>query len=419
MHDMTHSDSGAAPNMPPPKPLRHYFVDRLRVAVFFLLIAYHVGMYYVTWDWHVKSEATSTWLEPLMKLSSPWRLGLLFMLSGVASRFMLDKFSALKFIRQRSLRLLLPLIFGMLVIVPPQSYFEVIEKVHYGGSYGDFMRLYLSAYRGFCKDSSCLTLPTWNHLWFVAYLWAYSLLLGVLLWAGGKLWKVRLARLAADLRGWRIVVLPIVLLVLARVVLHRRFPTTHALVDDWFNHAQYFFLFALGVVVAKQAVFWMELERFRWPSLACALLAWAAMLWIDARPDNFYTDLNIPFWRLGYMFLYSLMQWCAIVAACGFAHRHWQQDSPALRYFTLAIFPLYIVHQTLIVSMAHALKPAHMRPVLEAPLLMVLTLMLGLGIVELARRSSLLRPVLGLPARRPLTAATAAARVSPTASIRG
>jgi hypothetical protein len=71
-----------------------------------------------------------------------------------------------------------PLIFGMFVIVPPQAYFEVVEKVAYQGSYGEFMRLYVQGYHGFCRGNDCLRLPTWNHLWFVAYLWAYTMMAG-------------------------------------------------------------------------------------------------------------------------------------------------------------------------------------------------------------------------------------------------
>ena len=83
---------------------------------------------------------------------------------------------------QRSKRLLLPLLFGMAVIVPPQSYFEVVQQHGYAGSYLDFMRLYLSGYGGFCKaGSACLILPTWNHLWFVAYLFVYTAALWALL----------------------------------------------------------------------------------------------------------------------------------------------------------------------------------------------------------------------------------------------
>jgi glucan biosynthesis protein C len=50
---------------------RLFFLDWVRITAFFVLIVYHVGMYYVTWDWHVKSPHTSSAVEPFMMLSSP------------------------------------------------------------------------------------------------------------------------------------------------------------------------------------------------------------------------------------------------------------------------------------------------------------------------------------------------------------
>ena len=146
---------------------RRYDLDWVRICAFGLLIFYHVGMYYVTWDWHVKSPYASHTVEPLMLLTNPWRLSLLFLVSGVATAYLLDRRDKANqgFLGQRSIRLLIPLIFGMAVIVPPQSYLEVVEKVAYAGTYFDFLKLYYSAYHGFCKGSDCLILPTWNHLW--------------------------------------------------------------------------------------------------------------------------------------------------------------------------------------------------------------------------------------------------------------
>ena len=216
----------------PPAPLpRYHFLDWVRILAFFLLIVYHVGMYYVTWGWHVKSPYASDALEPYMMLSAPWRLSLLFLVSGVASSCMLAKLRPGAFLRTRSWRLLVPLLFGMLVIVPPQSYFEVVEKLGYAGSYADFMRLYLRGYHGFCKDG-CLILPTWNHLWFVVYLWAYTAVLALLTLALGARFDRLAAGLGRLLAGWKIVVLPAAVLALVRILMLQRFPITHALVDD-------------------------------------------------------------------------------------------------------------------------------------------------------------------------------------------
>ena len=61
---------------------RRYDLDWIRICAFGVLVLYHVGMYYVTWDWHVNSPHASPALEPAMMLTAPWRLSLLFLVYG-------------------------------------------------------------------------------------------------------------------------------------------------------------------------------------------------------------------------------------------------------------------------------------------------------------------------------------------------
>jgi glucan biosynthesis protein C len=379
-----------------PASSRLYFLDWVRILAFMLLIVYHVGMYYVSWDWHVKSPNASDAIEPLMILSSPWRLGLLFLISGVASSFMLAKFSAGRFLRQRSARLLVPLLFGMLVIVPPQPYFEVIEKLGYQGSYVDFMRLYLNAYSGFCPKNECITLPTWNHLWFVAYLWVYTLLLGgVVLMLGARFFAIA-DKVASFLTGWKLIVVPVAVLGLARVLLLSQFPSTHNLTWDWYNHAQYLPLFLLGAMLARQAGVWQQMDAMRWRALGIALASWASLIVWFSLPETVTLHPDINTWRMLMRVVYALCAWCAMVAAFGFAHRHLNRDSASRRYLAEAVFPVYILHQTLIVAMAHMMKPAKLGPATEGFMLIVLTLTVSLGVFAVVRRVALLRPLFGL-----------------------
>jgi glucan biosynthesis protein C len=378
------------------KDQRLFFLDWLRIIAFFVLILYHVGMYYVSWDWHVKSVDASSAIEPLMRLSSPWRLGLLFLISGVASSFMLSKLSASSFMRQRSFRLLLPLVFGMFVIVPPQPYLEVVEKVAYAGSYGDFMRLYLSAYPGFCRGTDCLDLPTWNHLWFVVYLWVYTLLLGTIVLAFGARFNALARRVGDALTGWKVIVLPLAVLAAIRLLLVGRFPTTHALVDDWYAHADFFSLFMIGALVAQHHGFWQEVARLRWAALGIALACWACISIYFAIPDTLLSDAQVQVLRPLQRVAYAACEWCAIVAACGFARAHLQFDSDKRRYLAQAVFPVYILHQSLIVVFAHYMKPMRFQPGVEALILVVLTLTISFGVFELVRRVGVLRPLFGL-----------------------
>src|SRR3546814_2792161 len=70
---------------------RRHDLDWIRVCAFGLLILYHVGMYYVSWDWHVKRPGAAPTIEHLMLLTAPWRLSLLFLVSGAATAFLIGQ----------------------------------------------------------------------------------------------------------------------------------------------------------------------------------------------------------------------------------------------------------------------------------------------------------------------------------------
>jgi len=383
---------------------RRYDLDWIRICAFGLLVLYHVGMYYVTWDWHVNSPHASHALEPLMLLSSPWRLSLLFLVSGAATAFLWERCrrEGSRFLGPRSWRLLLPLVFGMLVIVPPQSYFEVVEQLPggYHDGYFAFWARYLAGDGTFCRDGDCLDLPTWNHLWFVAYLWCYTVVLWALLRFAPRACTAAVERVRHLLSRPGGLLWPLAWLVVARMALVGRFESTHALVDDWYNHAQYLPLFLLGYALARPGALWERIERARWPALAAALASWMFIAWYFGH----YRDDAVPPEALRWLqrLLWPVQQWGAIVAILGFARRHAPGDSPARRYLTGAVFPVYILHQTVIVVLAVKLGPLDLRPWLEGPLLVLATFALCLAGYESIRRIGWLRPLFGL-GRRPRT----------------
>ena len=379
-------------------PARLVYLDWLRVTAFALLILYHVGMFYVTWDWHVKSDHAGHALEPLMLLTNPWRLTLLFLVSGAATRFMADKMSAGTLAGKRTLRLLVPLLFAIFVIVPPQSYYEVVEKIAYPDSYLAFWARYLAADGSFCRDGDCLIVPTWNHLWFVAYLLVYTLLLVAAL----ALFRTRLERLGAWLGrapGWALWLVPILYLAVARWYLLPIFEVTHALVDDWYNHAVSLPAFLFGFLVMKEGRVTDRFVRLRWPALASFLAAYAVFAvyaWIYRAEDAVPPETLRTVMRL----VYATDQWSAIVAAIGFGALHLNRDSRLLRTLTEAVFPFYIAHQTIIVVVGHNLTPLHLPVAAEASLLIAATALGCWLTYDLARRSTLLRPLFGLGPRR-------------------
>lgn len=381
---------------------RRYDLDWLRIIAFGLLILYHVGMFYVTWDWHVKSSRASEVVEPLMMLTSPWRLTLLFLISGAATRFMADKMKAWKFTASRMGRLWPPLLLAVFVIVPPQSYYEILEALQAGNGLAsghtfwldNFYVKYVTASGNWCDADGCLTTPTYNHMWFVAYLILYTLALIPLL---------PLLRRAPRALRWLIAgpgffITPWLFLFATRVTLYPIFGESHDFREDGYLHVVFMATFLFGFAIAKHEPFFERCERWRWVALFTALTAWGTVIiyysaYSEAAPP--------PEWlRTSVRGVREMQAWMAIVAALGFAHKHLRNaDGPVRQLLTAAIFPFYLIHQTIIVVAGHYLDDLRWPLWIEAPTLIGVTALGCWLFFDLGRRVPLLRVWIGLPSK--------------------
>jgi len=370
---------------------RRYDLDWLRVLAFGLLIFYHIGMYYVTWGWHVKSAHAGPFAEPLMLLLNPWRLSLLFFISGVAFKFAVDKAQE-GFAKKRFFRLFIPLMAGVFLIVPPQAYLELLGKGEIAAGYLDFYAVYLSA-----DQSYSIILPTWNHLWYVAYMLVYTMLVLPLMPLIGRLAAAMDTPIFERIMGGgRVLILPALLFVLYRFTTDRWFPDeTHALADDWGAHVRYFSYFLLGVLLAKNAAFWRAIADVRHvgPAVAVGLAATLSALWA-----NWDWVSNQSVLVAVAQALRPLYAWVVIAALLALGQQHLNRKSPALKYLTTAIFAFYILHQTIIVVAGVWLSGFGLPVAVEFMALVIITFGGCYGLYEIIiRRVGFLRPLFGVP----------------------
>ena len=371
---------------------RRYDLDWLRFIAFGLLIFYHIGQFYVTWDWHVKSAYAGPAAEPLMLTVNPWRLALLFFISGVAIRFATDKAaSRWTFLRSRLYRLGLPILGGVIVLVAPQAYFELRQAGDIEPGYGVFWGNYLKL-----EQVYSMITPTWNHLWYVVYLLFYVVLIAPFFpmmrrcadGVGGRL----IERLTGGpLRLLLIVTLPFIFY---SAVLDPLFPTTHTLVNDWANHAHRLTIFLLGYFAAKHARFWQSVDRAWKPALALVVLINIFRLYMRAQHWDFYVMLHeeTPVMTI----VITLYAWSFIVALLGLGQRYLNRPSKALTYLTGAVFCYYILHQTIIVAAGFYLTQLQLG---AWPEFLVLTLITVAGCgagYEILRRLPGVRPWFGI-----------------------
>lgn len=372
---------------------RRHDLDWLRVIAFGLLILYHIGMFYVTWGWHVKSTHMGTTIEPLMALLNPWRLPLLFVISGIALRFAMDRVPLGPFLRSRTARLALPVLFGMAVTVAPQAYFELLRK----GEIGPDVWAFYADYLDFGMEFSILT-PTYNHLWYLVYILIYTLLvalvLPVLRWLAP--YVDRAAQWLGDsASGWRLMFLPALPFLAIAAILAPHFPVTMAVIDDWANHANLFTMVLFGWLIAKSEPFWRALDRCLRPILI-TFATLAAMLFI--------ARLNWPAVRavepvfIAVMGVRTLYMWLAVLAMLGLSQRYLTARTALLDFLNQRVFAYYVLHQTIIVSLGFWLAPLALPVWLEAGLLIGATLVLCAVATEAIRPVPGLRVLFGLRA---------------------
>ena len=378
---------------------RRHDIDALRALAFGLVILYHVAMYYVAgWDWHLKSQHAADWLQWPMRAINLWRMDLVFLVSGLAIGFLRRGHTPGALLRQRSLRLLLPLAFGMAVLVPFQPYAQAVANGSIEPGFGRFLLRYFTggpwpkgAFDGW--DAGV----TWNHLWYLPYLWLYTAVLALVLPALDSRFGHQLRGAFLGLRGARLLLVPALPLLLYSAFLWPHFPVKHDLVHDGWLHAVYFTLFLYGYWIGLDKGLWEEATRLRWTALALAVVVFAAL--VTLRSWYSPADASARQWL---RWLADLYLWSALVSILGWAHLKLNRPWPWLDWANESVYPWYMLHQTLIIVLIVWLAPLGLGPVLEPVLLVAGTILGCWGITSLVRRSAWLRPLFGLKKREPV-----------------
>lgn len=375
-------------------------LDWLRVLVFGLLIFYHVGMLYAEgWGWHYKSTYSSKFLTNIMLWSNQWRMSLLFLISGAAVSFLLAKQSWWQFIRKRVLILLLPLVFGMLVVVVPQVYVEANTKGLIDcPNYWHFWYAYLN--QNSPEFASHKTIGamhlTWNHLWFLPYLLAYSFIIWAVYPLLTHVWLSSLWRWCANKTPMAVVIiLPIVVSYILGALLDEDNPVTLNFVQDWFNHARSLLVFLIGFVLVRMPLIWSRFASLRWYFLCVAIFTYSYILFSfnggSLGDDVVAKTIDRVFWTAnGWFWMLTLIAWA----------QYWFTFSNSLlKYLNNGVYCFYILHQTLIIVIAYFLVPMKLGGGVE-PIVIILSVAIAcVMLYEVIRRLGFIGSLFGVQAR--------------------
>jgi hypothetical protein len=370
-------------------------MDWLRIGAFQLLILYHVGMAFVPWDYPVKLVTPGIpWATIPMFLLNPWRLSLLFVVSGYASAALYTKQGSVAgFIRSRLARLGIPLVLGMAVVVVPQPWVWLVTHFGYGHGFGYFV---VHDYYRFQKIDG-VAMPTWMHLWFVVYLLVYTVLLGSLLSLPAR-WCSACLHVAERVLAGPLLLPAGILWICAARSIGTGWEESHALVDDWTAHATYLPAFLFGAGLRWSDRLFPSIGRW-WPTASVAAIGgWLVLASTElAWPGNTIA----PHWAgRTFQIARAVESWCAIIALIGMADRFVNADHRWRATLAEAVFPFYLIHQTIIVVAGYALLSTATAPLARFAILLVITIIGCWTFYIVGRRVDWLKPAIGLSRRR-------------------
>ncbi|WP_298516136.1 acyltransferase [uncultured Kordia sp.] len=316
---------------------RRYDLDWLRVIAILAVYFHHVGMPFNGDDFHIMNTESSKLLDDIMVFFEQFRLPLLFLISGTGTVFAFSKRTWIQFAKERSMRLLIPLFFGVLLIVPPQTFFD------HQTAYTSYWEIYTNADFGV------------NHLWFIDNLFWMSLgIIPFILFLKSSKSDAFLKlfeRFTAKRFGLFALVLP---LSVGFIILKQYYPSYD---KDLFNFSStffYSFFFVLGMLFASAETTWMHLKQYRKQNGILFLFSSLIFYAYYFVPGEWIAPYltNTQGWILWYL-VCCLVGWSFVIALLGYGQIWFQKKSSLVQKLNEAIYPFYILHQTVIVVFAY------------------------------------------------------------------
>lgn len=401
------------------RPKRREDVDVIRALLVFGLILFHSARIFDLLPFYIKNEQQSLTLMVLVGFVSQWGMPLFFVIAGMAAWHSLKFRTAAGFALDRFRRLVIPLAFGLFVIVPPQHYYSLRTNPEYHDSYSQFypsfFRVVLKIdFPEFIRADPAVGIFGPAHLWFLYYLFAFSMValpLFIYLRGGAGLRFVSNLAAFCEKRG-AIFLLAIPVIVIETFILTQE--TT-----GWNRYAYLPFL-VCGYLFAADRRFEDSLLRHRYIGLAGGTLTVLGFFAISVftyqngiDPSRGYSWQGL-LWRLlkscsSYLWIVAILGWARAyrqrrghqseseVRVAGKTFRQMLHRANVRQYINEAVMPFYIVHQTVIVVIGFYVVNLEAGVALKYALVVILTFAITLLLYDLAiRRMNLTRILFGM-----------------------
>lgn len=356
-----------------------------------LLIIYHCVVSFqpwANWNYFIKNEQSLEGLWIIMSMINIWRIPIVFMISGMGVRFAMEGRNWKQLLKDRTIRIFVPFIFGFFLICPISIYIfkKAYNNTHsyflIGSPIGDLTSFLDRHVNSFFLENTYFPNP--GHLWFLANIFIYVLLLipfMIYLKNHPDNFILRfLSKLLYQPLGLYLMVLPLMFEAwfIDPYIFHIYAGTSHGF---WSGMT----CFILGFVfISLKDIFWQAVEKTRVLSLILALLLYLVRLLIFKMSGN--PNLLIAFESMCWMF-----------AILGFGSLYLNRFSDRLVYFSKAVYPVYMIHLPVQFYISYYLMPLSLPASLKLILLLMGTFSISLLIYEyIIRRFKFIQPLFGI-----------------------
>ena len=367
-----------------PVTQRRYDLDWLRVCAVLGVFFFHSLHFFDPGDWSVKNLTTYPWVGWLMGVLGLWLMPLIFVVSGASVFYASRKGNATGFLKDKVLRLFIPLLVGAFTFSTTQVY---VERVSHGQFQGTFFQFLPHYFDGLYFEGGTGNFAFHGmHLWYLLVLFVFTLLLMPLFWwlkgtVGGNVLR----------RLGDVLALPgaLILLIVPTVIL-QNITDCDALGGDFklggWRLVQYLWFFLAGYLIVSHARLQQRIIQARGVCLGLSLMLVALSI---ARLVNLDRVSDIAVWPV-------------LLAMLGFAMKYLTFSNRFLAYTNEAALPFYILHQTVLLGVAFFVVGWAV-PDLSKYLIIMLTSFVTCVLLyeHLVRRVNALRFLFGLkPLRR-------------------
>jgi len=323
---------------------RRYDLDWIRVFGIFVLFIFNTAMIFVLWPFHIKNDTSNILLSLLNIFIGIWYMPIMFYVAGASAWFSLMFRDLREFFSERFFRLIIPLFWGIMIIIPPQVYYE---RMHEKILYHSFWDFYPQFFQGLYPEGNF----SWHHLWFIAYLFVISVIsipfTRIIDTRRSSPWICQLAIFSNRPGGILMFGVP---LALSEAFLRPYFPQgIKDIVHDWANVSFYSICFIYGYLMISDIRFGTAINRHRRISMILGTIFTIIISYYSIAR----THLSSHSYTMFFHFLCGFNIWFWMLTILAYVRESFSHESPILTYLNRAVLPFFILHQTIIILLGY------------------------------------------------------------------